>query len=94
MADNNVAASWKRILVLVQDINHDMKNISNYNHELESHLNALGSSFRDEGFTSIRNHIEKTRSQIDDTIPSFSQMLNKMIDNASNLKQAEDVMHQ
>jgi hypothetical protein len=88
-----VATSWRDILVLVESIKNDLKNIENHNNTLEEQLNKLGTTFRDEGIEIIRNHISKTRKQIEDTVPEFETVLKKMLEYAQLTRLAESAIN-
>jgi hypothetical protein len=85
-----VAASWRDILVLVDNIKSNLKKIQLYNGTLAVQLKTLESTFRDEGIDIIRNHIAKTKSQIEETVPEFKIVLEKLIAYAYLLKQSEE----
>ncbi|MCL2720824.1 MAG: hypothetical protein FWD47_05745 [Treponema sp.] len=71
---------------LVTMIQNNLKQIENCNTELKENLLNLRTSFQDEGFVIIQNHIAKTRQQIDESVPHFSTVLNKMLEYAEELK--------
>ena len=85
-----VAASWKGILLLIENTKNNLKNIENNNNTLEEQLNKLGTTFKDEGIEIIRKHIANTKKQIEDTVPSFDTVLKNMVTYAFLLKKAED----
>jgi hypothetical protein len=85
-----VAASWRDILLLVQNIRSNLKRIELYNGTLAVQRMTLEKTFRDEGIDIIRNHTEKTKKQIEDTIPAFDTALKNMVDYAILLKQSEE----
>jgi len=89
-----IAASWRDILILVDNIKNNLKNIETSNNRLDEQLNKLSTTFRDEGIDIIRGHIAKTKKQIEDAVPSFNTALQNMVAYACLLKQAEENIHQ
>ena len=89
-----VAASWKDILLLIENIKNNLKNLENNNNIMEEQLYRLGITFKDEGIEIIRNHIANTKKQIEDTISSFDTVLKNMVTYAFLLKKAEDSIPQ
>ncbi|GHU46574.1 hypothetical protein FACS1894200_00400 [Spirochaetia bacterium] len=89
-----VAASWQDIEILVDNISKNLKSIGEYNSTLDGQLKTLGATFRDEGITVIQSHITKTNKQIEEAVPDFKVMLEKLLKIAIFLKQAEAVTKQ
>ena len=85
-----IESSWKDILILVDSMRQNMKNVELGSSSLEARLKSLESSFRDEGIEIIKNHIKKTNEQYSSAVPEFDLVLRKMTEYAILLKQAED----
>lgn len=88
-----IESSWRNTLLLVENINRNMKNVELESNSLEAKLRSLESSFRDEGIEIIKSHIKKTNEQYASAVPEFYSVLKKMTEYAILLKQAEIKEH-
>jgi len=88
-----VASSWKDIDILYNSTKNNIRTIAEHNTTLEQQLNSLGTSFKDEGINIIQDHINKTKKQIEDTVPEFEIVLKKIFEYARLLESSESAIN-
>ena len=70
--------SGEVVIQLVENIKKNKEHIKQHNDTLKGQLSALRSSFLDDGYSIIKEHVTKTEKQIYDSFPAFEALLSKM----------------
>jgi methyl-accepting chemotaxis protein len=84
-----INAVAQEILVLVSRIRKDRKKIKDNNVTLAGKLYSLREAIDDDGYDIVRNHIDGTTKQIDDTQETFENILRKMTEYATLLQDSD-----
>jgi hypothetical protein len=92
--DTQVAASPEAMMELAENTGILLKKIVQYNGDLSAKLESLGSDFRDEGFGIIREHIQKTKGKISESLPDFQIFLGKLVEIANAYKKSRDTIEE
>jgi uncharacterized protein YukE len=90
----SVSAAIQALLDLATNINDNVKQSNTLTETLDSQLKTLGSSFQDEGFTIIQNHIATTRKKIEEAQPALRDIIKKLHENAILLKKSENFIRE
>lgn len=84
-----IEASVKSIIELTKEISGYLKKISSLNHNLSTQLKTLGSTFQDEGYAVIQGYVASSQSKVNDAVPDFKVVMEKLIEYARLLRESE-----
>jgi hypothetical protein len=84
-----IEASPDAMRELASNIGKSLRAITGYNNDLTGKLNALGVSFQDEGIEIIHDHLQTTRKKIEDVLPDFQNLMEKLVEIAGLYKDSQ-----
>jgi uncharacterized protein YukE len=84
----NIEASADAIIDLTRDINNSVKQINNLSETLSRQLRTLGSTFQDEGYTTIQGYISKTQKKVEQAVPDLDSVMNKLLEYAQLINES------
>jgi len=84
-----VAASPSEMRRLAQGISQTMAGVCASNASIESALNALGGSWGDEGYQTIKDFVMRSHKNVEAVVPDIQLVCSKLIQVAELLEQAQ-----
>lgn len=88
----NINASAKHILELAKSIGVSVKKMEILEDDLENKLSILRRTFQDDGYEVIKNHIEKTKNELDTKSSAVKIVMETLIEYARKIIDSDETM--